>query len=116
MPKDMCNTSRMRSHGLKRGINGIQIHVCGKHLPKYLGEFENRWNMGQVPQRTLDRLLFSFTRLGVARVEKLLRRMRQNPKADWRIEQIQTLCVAYKLSRSRSIGRLSGHSSRTWLT
>ena len=27
---------------LKRGINGTHIHVSGKHLPKYLGEFEYR--------------------------------------------------------------------------
>lgn len=31
--------------GLKRGINGTHIHVSAKHLPKYLGEFEYRWNM-----------------------------------------------------------------------
>jgi transposase len=30
---------------LKRGINGMHIHVSAKHLPKYLGEFEYRWNM-----------------------------------------------------------------------
>jgi transposase len=27
---------------LKRGINSTHIHVSGKHLPKYLGEFEYR--------------------------------------------------------------------------
>ncbi len=45
---------------LKRGINGTHIHVSSKHLPKYLGEFEYRWNMRQVPHLMLDRLLFSF--------------------------------------------------------
>jgi transposase len=47
---------------LKRGINGTHIHVSGKHLPKYLGEFEYRWNMRAVPHLMLDRLLYSFTR------------------------------------------------------
>lgn len=47
---------------LKRGINGTHIHVSSKHLPKYLGEFEYRWNMRSVPQLMLDRLLFSFAR------------------------------------------------------
>ena len=47
---------------LKRGINGTHIHVSGKHLPKYLGEFEYRWNMRQVPHLMLDRLMFSFVR------------------------------------------------------
>ena len=47
---------------LKRGIHGTHIHVSPKHLPKYLGEFEYRWNMRSVPHLMLDRLLFSFTR------------------------------------------------------
>lgn len=47
---------------LKRGINGTHIHVSSKHLPKYLGEFEYRWNMRSVPHLMLDRLLFSFVR------------------------------------------------------
>ncbi len=47
---------------LKRGINGTYIHVSGKHLPKYLGEFEYRWNMRAVPHLMLDRLLYPFTR------------------------------------------------------
>jgi len=47
---------------LKRGINGTHIHVSPKHLPKYLGEFEYRWNMRSVPHLMLDRLLFSFVR------------------------------------------------------
>ncbi|HEX6374997.1 MAG TPA: IS1595 family transposase [Allosphingosinicella sp.] len=47
---------------LKRGINGTHIHVSSKHLPKYLGEFEYRWNMRAVPHLMLDRLLFSFVR------------------------------------------------------
>ncbi len=47
---------------LKRGINGTHIHVSGKHLPKYLGEFEYRWNMRQVPHLMLDRMMVSFAR------------------------------------------------------
>ena len=47
---------------LKRGINGTHIHVSGKHLPKYLGEFEYRWNMRHVPHLMLDRLMVSFAR------------------------------------------------------
>ena len=47
---------------LKRGINGTHIHVSGKHLPKYLGEFEYRWNMRTVPHLMLDRMLASFVR------------------------------------------------------
>jgi transposase len=47
---------------LKRGINGTHIHVSAKHLPKYLGEFEYRWNMRDVPHLMLDRLLVSFSR------------------------------------------------------
>jgi len=47
---------------LKRGINGTHIHVSGKHLSKYLGEFEYRWNMRAVPHLMLDRLMHSFVR------------------------------------------------------
>ena len=47
---------------LKRGINGTHIHVLSKHLATYLGEFEYRWNMRQVPHLMLDRLMFSFVR------------------------------------------------------
>ena len=47
---------------LKRGINGTHIHVSAKHLWKYLGEFEYRWNMRAVPHLMLDRMLHSFAR------------------------------------------------------
>ncbi len=47
---------------LKRGLNGTHIHVSAKHLPKYLGEFEYRWNMRAVPHLMLDRLMHSFSR------------------------------------------------------
>ena len=47
---------------LKRGINGTHIHVSGKHLSKYLGEFQYRYNMRAVPHLMLDRLMVSFAR------------------------------------------------------
>ena len=50
------------AHMLKRAINGTHIHVSGKHLSKYLGEFEYRWNMRAVPHLMLDRLMHSFAR------------------------------------------------------
>ena len=46
--------------GVKRSINGTHIHVSGKHLPKYLGEHEYRWNMRCQPHLMLDRLMHSF--------------------------------------------------------
>ena len=45
---------------LKRSIRGTHVHVSAKHLPKYLGEFEYRWNMRRAPERMFDRLLASF--------------------------------------------------------
>lgn len=59
-----CHTQTLDSFWsmLKRGISGTHIHVSEKHLPKYLGEFEYRWNMRQVPHLMLDRLMFSFAR------------------------------------------------------
>lgn len=47
---------------LKLGIKGTHIHVSGKHLSKYLGEFEYRWNIRHVPQLMLDLLMHSFAR------------------------------------------------------
>jgi transposase-like protein len=49
-------------NALKRGINGTHIHVSAKHLPKYLGEFEYRWNMRAYPHLMLDRMMASFAR------------------------------------------------------
>ena len=45
---------------LKRSIRGTHIHVSRKHLPKYLGEFEYRYNMRKTPEIMFDRLLASF--------------------------------------------------------
>lgn len=47
---------------LKRSINGTHIHVSGKHLAKYLGEFEFRHNRRQFPHLMLDELMTGFVR------------------------------------------------------
>jgi transposase len=45
---------------VKRSIRGTHVHVSRKHLSKYLGEFEFRWNCRHAPERMLPRLLQSF--------------------------------------------------------
>lgn len=45
---------------LKRSIRGTHIHVSRHHLPKYLGEFEFRWNSRHAPEMMFARLLMSF--------------------------------------------------------
>jgi len=45
---------------LKRSIRGTHVHVSKKHLAKYLGEFEYRYNMRTNPSLMFDRLLASF--------------------------------------------------------
>jgi len=45
---------------LKRSIRGTHIHVSPKHLPKYLGEFEYRYNMRHLPELMFERLLRAF--------------------------------------------------------
>lgn len=45
---------------LKRSIRGTHVHVSGKHLDKYLGEFEYRYNMRKTPELMFDRLLGAF--------------------------------------------------------
>ena len=44
---------------LKRSIRGTHIHVSPKHLSKYLGEFEYRYNLRKSPELMFDRLLQS---------------------------------------------------------
>ena len=44
---------------LKRSISGTHVHVSPKHLPKYLGEFEFRYNLRKRPNLMFDRLLQS---------------------------------------------------------
>jgi hypothetical protein len=45
---------------LKGSFRGTLAHVSGKHLPKYLGGYEFRWNRRHAPQMMLSRLLASF--------------------------------------------------------
>ena len=45
---------------LKNSIKGTHVHVSAKHLPKYLGEFEYRFNMRHRPEAMFARLLLSF--------------------------------------------------------
>jgi transposase-like protein len=45
---------------IKRSIQGTHIHVSRKHLAKYLGEFEFRYNMRKAPEFMIARLLLSF--------------------------------------------------------
>ncbi|MCK5262398.1 MAG: IS1595 family transposase [Gammaproteobacteria bacterium] len=45
---------------LKKSISGTHIHVSRKHMAKYLGEFEYRYNMRDVPHIMFNRLLLSF--------------------------------------------------------
>ncbi|MEE9159842.1 MAG: IS1595 family transposase [Gammaproteobacteria bacterium] len=44
---------------LKNSIRGTHIHVSGKHLPKYLGAFEFRYNLRHEPETMFWRLLLS---------------------------------------------------------
>ena len=44
---------------LKRSIRGTHVHVSVKHLPKYLGEFEFRYNMRKRPEWMFARLLLN---------------------------------------------------------
>ena len=45
---------------IKRSIRGTHVHVSRKHLSKYLGEFEYRWNLRHAPETMFARLLMSF--------------------------------------------------------
>jgi len=45
---------------LKKSINGTHIHVSRKHLPKYLAEFEFRYNMRDTAAVMFNRLLLAF--------------------------------------------------------
>ncbi len=42
---------------LKRSIRGTHIHVSGKHLPKYLGEFDFRHNARKMPDQMFPLLV-----------------------------------------------------------
>ncbi len=45
---------------IKRSIRGTHIHISRKHLSKYLGEFEFRYNLRHAPETMFARLLMSF--------------------------------------------------------
>ena len=45
---------------LKNSIRGTHVHVSAKHLPKYLAEFEYRFNMRRHPEMMFAKLLLSF--------------------------------------------------------
>ena len=45
---------------LKLSIRGTHVHVSAKHLPKYLAEFEYRFNMRRHPEMMFAKLLLSF--------------------------------------------------------
>jgi transposase-like protein len=45
---------------IKRSIKGTHVHVSSKHLSKYLGEFEFRYNMRSTPSLMFSRLLKAF--------------------------------------------------------
>ncbi|MPY76206.1 MAG: IS1595 family transposase [Alphaproteobacteria bacterium] len=47
---------------LKRGINGTHVWISAKHMPKYLGEFEFRFNLRNSPNLMFDFLLAAFPR------------------------------------------------------
>jgi transposase len=42
---------------LKRSIKGTHVHVSRRHLPKYLAEFEFRWNLRRHPELMFPLLL-----------------------------------------------------------
>jgi len=45
---------------IKRSIRGTHVHVSRKHMAKYLGEFEFRYNLRKAPELMFDRLLAAF--------------------------------------------------------
>jgi transposase-like protein len=44
----------------KRSVKGTHVHISPKHLPKYLGEFEFRYNLRSTPSLMFSRLLKAF--------------------------------------------------------
>lgn len=45
---------------VKRSVRGTHVHISHKHLSKYLGEFEFRWNSRHTPETMFRRLMVSF--------------------------------------------------------
>jgi transposase-like protein/predicted RNA-binding Zn-ribbon protein involved in translation (DUF1610 family) len=57
-----CHTNTLEgvwSH-IKRSIRGTHVGVSAKHLQKFLGEFEFRYNLRHAPQLMFSRLVESF--------------------------------------------------------
>jgi transposase-like protein len=57
-----CHVNTMEGYWsrLKNSIRGTHVHVSGKHLEKYAGEFEYRYNSRQKPGKMVDELLSVF--------------------------------------------------------
>lgn len=45
---------------IKRSIKGTHVNVSNKHLPKYLGEFQYRYNMRRAPHLMFSLLVSAF--------------------------------------------------------
>jgi transposase len=60
--RDDCHTNTLEGYWsrLKNSIRGTHVHVSGKHLQKYAGEFEYRYNSRRQPGKMLDELLSVF--------------------------------------------------------
>ena len=60
--RDDCHVNGLEGFWarLKLSIRGTHVHVSGKHLQKYVKEFEYRYNMRKNPSRMFDRLLTAF--------------------------------------------------------
>jgi len=54
-----CHTNSVEGYWsmFKRSVLGTHIHVSGKHMPKYLAEFDFRHNTRKVPHRMFPLLL-----------------------------------------------------------
>jgi transposase len=57
-----CHVNTMEGYWsrLKNSIRGTHVHVSGKHLQKYAGEFEYRYNRRKRPGKMVDELLSVF--------------------------------------------------------
>lgn len=60
-----CHTNTIEGYWSrpKNSIRGTHVHVSGKHLQKYAGEFEYRYNRRQKPRKMLTELLSVFPQL-----------------------------------------------------
>ena len=65
--KDIWVNGKHHTNGLegfwslvKRSISGTHVHVSRRHLSKYLGEFEFRWNSRHEPSAMFPALMASF--------------------------------------------------------